>query len=772
MKKLDIAELKRLHGLGFALHWLKTKSKMPLLPGWTSGPRLSWEEFKKTYRPGLNVGVRLGAASKLEQGFLAVLDLDIKSKNPKHKEEALAKLFSLFPEAKKAPCVFSGRGNGSAHYYVSLAAPVSGGDRKAQSKDFVKVLIPSVPPSRHERETMDAMELVEGWRSRAAWEISLLSEGRQVVLPGSIHPDTGREYLWGPAKPTAVNIPRLKAIAAGVSGGTKPQAVEKKSYKLSDISATTLGLRDDQVAALVEGAGVKDRSASVFSLCMAMLKRGVSEEKILSVLTRKDYFLGQTGFDHAKTDSRQRAAYWIDKYCLRKAREKVNEDAFDFAPVEIGEDGKPKQKKNKFGEEEITPHTAIGLDLEWQKELDLQKGPQGSPPTVRATFKNLRLILENEVSPELIKRNLFTHDDIWSVDTPWGIDAGKKRSGNQDDALRLKSWLIGSVYHIEASLNMIDEVVSGVAVENAFHPVKDFLEALEWDGVSRVEKSFFTYLGARMPKVYQRAVARKFFQALVARIYEPGCKFDHMPVLEGKQGVGKSTFGRILVGDDWYMDGLPEFSDKDAALNLQGIWLCEISELAAVYRSANETAKAFITRQTDKIRPPYGHRRVDYPRSSVFIGTTNARDYLTDPTGNRRFWPVEIERCDFKALVRDRLQLLAEAKFLYDNLPEPLYLDNNAEAVAKRVQESRRVEDESDAMLSAFLKWRDARRKEKKDFDLEKLEIEELLDRGPFIGFQKTMANRKAAAGALRVAGFVRVHTEHGKRWVLEEGSK
>lgn len=758
MPKLDFKELKRLYALGFALHWIKPRSKMPVNAGWTKGERLTWEELKRTHREDYNVGVRLGFASKIGRHYLAVIDVDIKSKEPRHREEAEAKLKELFPHIDSCPKVSSGRGNGSAHYYVVLETPVRGDDRKAQSSEQVSVYLPSVHPSKNDEAHLSADELADGYRRRAAWEISLLSEGRQVVLPGSVHPDSGKHYEW--ERPVKEPLLCIKTPETPVSGAlsTKVEGESgKKKYRFPNVIVESLGLKPEHLQMLVSGEGVEDRSASCFAVTMAMLKRDTPDDYIISVFTDKEFFLGCTAFDHAKTTDRNRAAYWFEKYCLEPAKRKVSETAFDNEVTE------EKEEKEEKGSGDL--HKALGFSFDWQKELDLQKGPSGALPTVKPTFKNVRLILENEVDANLLKRNLFANEDHWDTDTPWGYKKGRKRSGNIDDALQVKAWLIDSAYHVEVSVSIIDEVLNFFASNNAFHPVKDFLALLEWDGVPRCEDAFRDYLGANMPEPYQSEVCRKFFIALIKRIYEPGCKFDHMVVLEGKQGVGKSTFGRYLVGDNWFMDGLPEVQDKDAALNLQGIWLCEFSELASIYRSANEPTKAFISRQVDKVRPPYGQRRVDLPRSTVFLGTTNSRDYLTDPTGNRRFWPIEIDRCDFKALRKDREQLLAEAKFYYENFEEPLYLEGEALTQAEEVQESRRVEDEQDAMATDFLAWLELKPEDRQGFDLNELNLKDLFDRGPFMGFNNTPSNRRSAGNVLRKAGYHKIHTRHGKKW-------
>src|SRR5690606_17733220 len=187
---------------------------------------------------------------------------------------------------------------------------------------------------------------------------------------------------------------------------------------------------------------------------------------------------------------------------------------------------------------------------------------------------------------------------------------------------------------------VIEDALNRIAVKNGYHPVKDYLESLSWDGVPRIETAFKRYLKADAPEPYLSEISRKFFLALVTRIYQPGAKFDTLPVFEGPQGIGKTSFGEILVGKRWHLDGLPKLTDKDAAVNIEGIWLVEFGELSSIYRSDREAAKSFITRTVDKFRPPYGHRRQDFPRQTLFYGTTDKKEYLTDDAGNRRYWPV------------------------------------------------------------------------------------------------------------------------------------
>lgn len=769
-----LAEAERLHALGFAVHWLRAKSKVPYFGGWTKGGRATLSELKQTYKKGMNYGVRLGHASEIDGTFLAVIDVDVKSDKPHHRKEAEKALFKVFPEVKGTPFIHSGRGNGSAHYYVRLKHPVSGDECRADSKELVRVLMPSVPPSTAEEEQLSFDALAAGWRLRKAWEISLLSEGRQCVLAGSIHPDTGQPYVWGRGVAMGQDIPLINAggqvthlTNKAENGATETRKGTArgdgiKDWKFQDVALDTLSLSDIQIGAIKDGDGVTDASAKVYELVLAFLARGISDDIIVSVFTDKRFYLGQTAFKHARTNNRRYAAAWVDRYCIRKAKIKIGESDFDFDESEPSD---KELRRERSGKKKPEPQPTekvilwpVGLSqppTDWEKQLELRSRGKLLAPLVRVSYTNILLILQNSCeSATFLRLDEFSLTARYTCDTPWGIKKNQPRSSGDEDALLLKGWLHRK-FEMVPSISLLEELLNSETIENKFHPVREYLNHAQngWDGTRRIGTAFKDYFGARMPEPYLTEVTRKFFIGAVKRIFEPGSTFQYMVVLDGEQGIGKSTGISILASKSWFLDALPHLQDKDAALYLIGTWLCEIGELSALAKTDSGVAKAFISRDTDRIRPPYGKRRVDFPRSTVFIGTSNPRDYLTDPTGNRRYWPVHCEgRVDFEGLERDRDQLWAEAVTEYFFTQEKLFLQGRALKQSLVIQDLARAEDEIDIMLHHFREWeKDTIKSEGRISD--RLEIPELF-RSIWGSFKSDRASIMRAATVLRQLGY------------------
>lgn len=295
----------------------------------------------------------------------------------------------------------------------------------------------------------------------------------------------------------------------------------------------------------------------------------------------------------------------------------------------------------------------------------------------------------------------FAQEIIVCRPLPWdGKGTVLPREWEDADDIRTAEWL--QLRGINVAPVVVGRAIVAVAREHRIHPVRDWLDTLKWDGTHRIETWTSIYLGAE-PSELHHTMGALWLISAVARIYRPGVKADHMLILEGQQGAKKSTALKVLAGEHWFTDELPELGSKDAALHMQGVWIVEIAELDAIGRAEVSRIKAFLTRTTDRFRPPYGRYSIEVPRQCVFAGTVNPDTYLRDETGNRRFWPLRCGTIDIVALARDRDQLWAEAVQRFRRGAIWWMEDQAILAEARLAQDARYQADAWDARIDRWL---------------------------------------------------------------------
>ncbi len=338
----------------------------------------------------------------------------------------------------------------------------------------------------------------------------------------------------------------------------------------------------------------------------------------------------------------------------------------------------------------------------WIRDLEVTK--RGLPED---SVANIRLILANDPALKgALAYNAFKERQVIVRSLPWHrvVDPINGDTWGDSDDSQLREYL-ATGYGIDNKGHVYD-ATSNEAQAHTFHPVRDFLDGLEWDGVERLDTLLVDYLGAE-DTPYTRAVTRKAFTAAVARIYRPGCKFDYILVLSGPQGRGKSTL-IAKMSRGWFTDSLAGIGTKEAYEGIQGFWLVELGELAAMRKTEIEVTKNFISKQVDSYRAAYGRRTADHPRQCVFFGTTNSTAFLRDDTGNRRFWPVRLGDEAPLLTVWDDLtddiiaQLWAEAVVRY-KAKEPLTLPNTLLAAALEQQKDFTEEDPRAGQVQLYL---------------------------------------------------------------------
>ncbi|MCQ2421324.1 MAG: hypothetical protein MJ118_09325 [Clostridia bacterium] len=341
-------------------------------------------------------------------------------------------------------------------------------------------------------------------------------------------------------------------------------------------------------------------------------------------------------------------------------------------------------------------------DDEWKKRLRYM--PRSGE--LENSVWNLNLILENDPDFAGFAFNDMANRIQVIGKLPWDRPEGNVFWREADDA-QLKSLI--DIRYGEFTTRNYDVSFTKLADDRHFQPIRDYLNALpEWDGVKRVEDLFIKYLQADDTE-YVRTITRKTFAAAVARVMSPGIKFDCVPVLDGEQGIGKSSIVKDLVTQEYYSESLSltDMDSKDGAEKLQGFWIVEIGELAGMKKADIEKVKSFLSTADDKYRPSYGRVVESHPRQCVIIGTVNGeRGYLRDITGNRRFWIIKVHQKTqlqtWNFTQEDRDQFWAEAKEIWES-GEKLYLEGDILAEAEKEQRNAMELDERVGLVEEYL---------------------------------------------------------------------
>ena len=408
---------------------------------------------------------------------------------------------------------------------------------------------------------------------------------------------------------------------------------------------------------------------NAFDLCRIHLYGAKDEGSRALDITRKPSYLAMTEF--ASHDRNVK---------LILSRDKQQAVADDFADVELPED----------------------YNDEWKGDLEYSKSGK-----LQCTIGNIILILEND--PALrghIVHDLFAGFDGVVGGLPWNKKATQWT--DSDDA-NLRVWLETN-YGLTGKEKIAD-ALTAVLTRHSYHPIRDYLNGLTWDGTPRLERLIIDYIGAEDTEL-NRVMTRKHFTAAVTRVFKPGCKYDYCLVMTGPEGAGKSTLLNKM-GGQWFNDSITTTEGKEGMDQLRRAWIIEMGELASIKRSDVESIKAYLSKRVDIYRAAYARRTAEHPRQCIFCGTTNEALFLKGDNGNRRFWVIAVDPTLRKysawqdAIDRDRDQLWAEAMHYYQQ-GEKLYLDDRLEAQAKQRQ-AEYNDDHDDPLADMLLNFLDTK---------------------------------------------------------------
>lgn len=742
---------------GASLHWLFPfdfvddkqikRGKSPRGKEWSSEPTLSLPALRAAYRSRSNIGIRLGDPSRIGRYYLHLIDLDVRRSDLA--DEAWQALLAIWPHARSFPSVISGSGGASRHIYFLTDKP------------FGKVKL-----ARSKGQQAEWDEARGKHVSHYDWEIDLMGTGSQAVIPPSLHPDTHLPYQWE----RRLDLGALEFDIGPIVGSSVVEAWGARSAADEDeddletlFNNSPLDLSEDEIDDILaqipndQGAEIDGKTVIVgahydeyieVGMALHHQYQGSDEgfEKWAEWASQADVYdekharyRWDKSFGGAKNPVRM--ATLIQKANMNRLAGEHDFDLDDLTPptgtdlVPVPQDAYSLDDLLSDAPSFKTVETGTALNPDWKQLFHLNEEGE-----IKSTSHNVGLIVANDVrmrgviafneflqeivvrcEPRRIKNkrasakptiNLTGH--LWTKVDPVN---GSTFTDSHENAIRMliEAPTTQGGYGIKVSDRDLRAAIDVSAHAWRFHPVKLKLEQTKWDGVRRMDHLFIDYLGAA-DTPYHRETAIKTLVAAVARIYEPGHKFDYVPILEGVQGKRKSTFIETLAFG-WFAELEGDLHDRKGMVEkMQGAWILEIPELQGFSKAEVTTIKGLVSARQDKVRMAYARRAVVFYRQCIFMGSTNEDEYLRDPTGGRRFWPIHCAikgEIDITMLRHNLPQIWAEAAQAYHDLrklcqdgPLPLYLNTkDAADEALLIQSSRSQESSEQSLSGEIMVW-------------------------------------------------------------------
>lgn len=740
-----LSTARELSDLGFSLHWLHKKEKRPKGEKWQYRPFQNFAQLSSGFVSRDNLGVRLGEPSRLTDGsYLHVIDADIRV--PELQAEALAALHDLLGDTDALPMVRSGSGGASFHLYFVTDKPFRS-KKLAQSDGKFRG-----PEGSWHRD----------------WELELFGTGKQVVLPPSIHP-CGKPYVWEREfdeftlcldDSYQISSDVLARLAVPDDATYEYETVSPLDFKagrmeslLDDVPVSDLDY-DDWLRlgqALHHQLGGTEEG---FQLWLKHTERSQKHDNRPATVRTMRMKWRSFGKYRGRPVTMASISQWA-----QEARLYAMVDEFEDLEDEDGESTGTDVETDEADEFEGLFDTNVGSDsasvgsrsdratdadesdpftpepgLKWQSLLDVSE--EGG---IKGTLPNMELIVANDPRIKgVMGYNEFTQETVQRAEP--GVMVRRKKAAKPTRQLEGNSWKledpingdfwtedkdnsIRSViespktqggYGVKATDRDLKAAIDNVSRKNPFHPVREYLHRLTWDGTPRVERLFIDYLGAPDDS-YHRTIARLMLVAAVTRVHEPGHKWDTAIILEGLQGKRKSTFISTLA-NGWFVELDGDITDTKQIVELmQGAWIVELNELGGLAKADVRHIKAFISRRSDKVRLAYAKRAAEYRRQSILIGSTNDDVYLKDNSGGRRFLPVRcaVDQINTEKLAVELDQIWAEAYAIYAAMRKaqprgqlPLYIaDAEARETAETMQKSRTVDSSEEALAGRIEEW-------------------------------------------------------------------